>query len=79
MNRLKSIFVLWYPIAVLLILASAVITMVVRGPDLAWSGALLTTLPFIGLYIRATTSRPKSLRPPLAGSAQPSPMKFRRL
>jgi peroxiredoxin len=56
-NRLKSIFVLWYPIAVLLILASAVITMVVRGPDLAWSGALLTTLPFIGLYIRATTSR----------------------
>lgn len=57
MNRLKSIFVLWYPIAVLVILASAVITMVVRGPDLAWSGALLTTLPFIGLYIRATTSR----------------------
>lgn len=57
MNRLKSIFVLWYPVAVLLIVASAGLSMILRGPDLAWSGALLTALPFLGLYIRATTSR----------------------
>ena len=56
-NKLKSIFVLWYPVSVLAIVVSAAISMIVQGPNLAWSGALLTALPFLGLYIRATTSR----------------------
>ena len=57
MNRLKSVFVLWYPVAVVLIVLSAVVALLTGGPDIAWFGALLTALPFVGLYIRATTSR----------------------
>ena len=56
MNRLKSIFVLWYPALVLVIAVGSIGAMLAGGPSLAWSGALLTTLPFIGLYLRAVSS-----------------------
>jgi peroxiredoxin len=57
MNRLKSIFVLVYPVVVVAIAAAAVVALVARGMDLAWLGALVAVLPFIGLYIHAVTAR----------------------
>lgn len=57
MNRLKSLFVIWYPLAVILIVISAGVSMIIDGPGLAWGGALLTALPFVGLYLRAVTSK----------------------
>ena len=56
MNRLKSIFVLIYPIVAGLIAVAAVIALAVGGPDPAWLGALVTVLPFLGLYVRAVKS-----------------------
>jgi peroxiredoxin len=57
MNRLKSIFVLVYPLCVVAIAAASVVALAARGLDLAWLGALLTVAPFIGLYLRAVTAR----------------------
>jgi peroxiredoxin len=57
MNRLKSIFVLVYPLTVVVIAAAAGFALVAHGMDLAWLGALVTVLPFIGLYIHAVTAR----------------------
>lgn len=56
MNRLKSLFVLWYPLLVVIIAVAAIAAIVLRGPDPTWIGALLTVLPFIGLYLRAVTA-----------------------
>lgn len=57
MNRLKSIFVLVYPLLAALIAVTAAAALVVRGPDPGWVGALVTALPFVGLYLRAITAR----------------------
>ena len=56
-NRLKSLFVIWYPLAVILIVLASAASMIIQGPSLAWAGPLLTALPFIGLYLRAVTSK----------------------
>lgn len=55
-NKAKSVFVLAYPILVLLITGGSIVGMSFAGARIAWAGALLTVLPFIGLYIRATKS-----------------------
>jgi len=52
----KSIFILAYPLAVLLIAGWSAWELATGGRALSWGGALLTVLPFIGLYIRAVTS-----------------------
>ena len=57
MNRLKSLFVVWYPLLVVIIALAATAALLMRGLELAWLGALLTVLPFIGLYIRAVTAK----------------------
>jgi len=57
MNRLKSIFVSAYALLVLLIAAASIVVLVRDGVDLTWLGALVTVLPFIGLFLRAVTSR----------------------
>ena len=57
MNRLKSLFVVWYPLLVIVIALGATAALLARGFDVAWLGALLTVLPFIGLYIRAVTAK----------------------
>ena len=57
MNRLKGIFILSYP-ALAVVIALIAITMIVdRGPRLSWLGTLLTVLPFLGLQIRANSSK----------------------
>jgi peroxiredoxin len=56
-NRLKSLFVVWYPLLVVIIALAATAALLMRGLELAWLGALLTVLPFIGLYIRAVTAK----------------------
>ena len=57
MNRIKGIFILAYP-ALVIVIALVAITMIVdRGPVLSWIGALVTVLPFLGLQIRAKSSK----------------------
>ena len=56
MRNAKSLFILAYPVAVLLIAAWSAWELATGGASLLWGGALLTALPFIGLYIRAVTS-----------------------
>lgn len=55
-NKAKSLFVIVYPILVLLIAGGAIAGMIFSGVRMAWGGALLTVLPFVGLYVRATRS-----------------------
>lgn len=57
MNRIKSLFILVYPFLAAAIALAAVMALAAGGPDLAWAGALLSVLPFIGLYVRAAGSR----------------------
>jgi peroxiredoxin len=57
MNRVKSIFILVYPVIVVGIATAALVMLFVRDADVAWLGALVSVLPFIGLYIRAVTAR----------------------
>lgn len=56
-NRLKSQFVLAYTALTGLIALGAITALVVGGMDYGWLGALLTVLPFIGLYIRVVKAR----------------------
>ena len=56
MRNAKSMFILAYPLAVLLIAGWSAWELATGGPVLSWGGALLTVIPFIGLYIRAVTS-----------------------
>jgi peroxiredoxin len=55
-NKAKARFVVLYPVVVLLIAAGGVAGLVFSEAMVAWSGALLTVAPFIGLYVRATRS-----------------------
>ena len=56
-NRLKSWFILWYPLTVLVIGLLSIAMIVQRGLASAWVGTLLSVLPFVGLYLRATFSK----------------------
>lgn len=56
MNRLKSLFVAVYPFMTAAIALAAVLALALGGWDPAWAGALLSVLPFIGLYLRAMGS-----------------------
>lgn len=53
-NRLKSIFVAVYSIAVVVVAVGSVLGVLFSDYPVAWAGALLTVLPFLTLYIRAT-------------------------
>ena len=55
-NKAKALFVVIYPMLVILIAAGSIWGLAFSGAAMAWAGALLTVLPFIGLYIRATKS-----------------------
>ena len=57
MNRIKGIFILSYPALAVMIAIIAITMIVDRGPHLSWIGALITVLPFLGLQIRANTSK----------------------
>ncbi len=56
MRKAKSIFILWYPLVVIAVAGISLWMLVAGGSRFAWGGALLTVLPFIGLYVRAVTS-----------------------
>jgi peroxiredoxin len=56
-NHLKSQLVLAYTALTGLIALGSVVAIVAGGLDYAWLGALLTVLPFIGLYIRVVKAR----------------------
>lgn len=56
MRRARSIFILLYPLAALGIALVSAWRLARGGDPWAWAGALLTVLPFIGLYVRAVTS-----------------------
>ena len=55
-NKAKARFVVIYPMLVILIAAASIWGLAFSGATLAWAGALLTVLPFIALYLRATRS-----------------------
>jgi peroxiredoxin len=55
-NKAKALFVVIYPMLVVLIAAGSIWGLAFSGAAMAWAGALLTVLPFIGLYLRATRS-----------------------
>ena len=57
MNRIKGIFILSYPALAVMIALIAITMIVDRGPHLSWIGALITVLPFLGLQIRANSSK----------------------
>jgi peroxiredoxin len=56
-NRLKSIFVALYPPLVIVIGVASIAGMMFSDQGMAWAGALLTVVPFVGLYLRATMSQ----------------------
>jgi peroxiredoxin len=56
MRKAKSVFILLYPLAVLIIAVWSGWMLAIGAPPLLWGGAMLTVLPFIGLYVRAVTS-----------------------
>jgi len=56
-NRLKALFVTLYPPLVIVIGVASIAGLVFSGARTAWAGALLTVLPFVGLYLRATLSQ----------------------
>jgi peroxiredoxin len=55
-RKAKSVFILLYPLAVLIIAAWSGWMLAVGASPLLWGGAMLTVLPFIGLYVRAVSS-----------------------
>lgn len=55
-RKLKSVFILCYPAAVVIIGLWSGWRLATGDAKLAWAGTLLTVLPFAGLYIRATTA-----------------------
>lgn len=57
MNLLKAYFVVLYFFAVIFISVGAVFNMIDSGFSWAWLGALLTTLPFLGLYLWSMSVR----------------------
>lgn len=56
-NRLKALFVAIYPPLVVVIAAASIAGLALSDSRLVWAGALLTVMPFAGLYLRATVSR----------------------
>lgn len=56
-NRLKSVFIAVYLPLVILIGVSSIFGLVFSPAKIAWAGAGLTVLPFVGLFLRATLSR----------------------
>lgn len=57
MNRLKSIFVSVYALLAMIIAVVSTVVLLRDGLELTWVGALVSVLPFIGLFVRAVTSR----------------------
>ncbi len=57
MNLLKAYFVVLYFFAVIFISVGAVFNMIDSGFSWAWLGALLTTLPFLGLFLWSVSVR----------------------
>ncbi|MDH3915038.1 MAG: peroxiredoxin family protein [Chromatiales bacterium] len=56
-NRLKSVFVTIYMLVVVVVLLGSVVGLVISDFRLAWAGALMTVLPFMGLYAYSVTSK----------------------
>lgn len=56
MRKARSVFILWYPLGVVAIAAVSAWRLATGGDRWLWGGALLTVLPFIGLYVRAVTA-----------------------
>jgi peroxiredoxin len=56
-DRLKALFVAIYPPLVIAIAAGSIAGLALSDYRLVWAGALLTVIPFAGLYIRANVSR----------------------
>lgn len=56
-NRPKALFVAIYPPLVIAIAAGSIAGLVLSHHRVVWAGALLTVIPFAGLYLRATVSR----------------------
>ncbi len=56
-NRLKSVFVAVYLIAVIAVAVASVSGLLFSDNPLAWAGALITVLPFLALYLWATRTR----------------------
>jgi peroxiredoxin len=56
-NRLKSLFVSFYMLVVVLVLLGSALGLITSEFRVAWAGALMTVLPFIGLYAYSVTSK----------------------
>lgn len=56
-NRLKALFIAVYPPVILLVGIASLAGLAFSGLKTAWAGVLLTVIPFIGLFLRATLSQ----------------------
>lgn len=56
-NRLKSIFVAAYLVVVVLVAVGSLAGLLLSGARLVWAGALLSVMPFAGLFLWTTRSR----------------------
>jgi len=56
-NRLKAIFVAVYPPLIVVIGLGAIAGLILSDARTGWMGALLTVLPFIVLFVRATLNK----------------------
>lgn len=56
-NRLKSIFVAAYLVVVVLVAVGSLVGLLLSGARLVWAGALLSVMPFAGLFLWTTRSR----------------------